>query len=507
MTRNLILEEIELEGFKYASSKIKLNLNYNITLLLGPVGSGKSTILDAIEFALFGTTYDVKSSRILRLDDLVNDFSKYAYVRAKLKDIERGVVYEIVRFKERGRKTRTRIYVNGEQVLKGASSDTISEFIRNLISLSIEDFSKQVYIRQRELEALMYGTPTQRAEAMDRLFGIEILEDVFRAISLGKFEEQITLTELQIAGLKKQLSEISDIETMRKELVVMNNKVNELKKKLENINSNIEYYEETLNKLKKKEPEYKKLKEEIAGYRAVINNIKMRISEVKREALISELLPRLNKLRFKLADLLISLLAYKEAEKLRKEEVTEENLPHFLELLQETLELVNDRYYYIKEELNKLNNELATLEVQKDKLLTRIGILTHHIKELKSYEDKYEDLLSKYGNSQEVKDKIEEIESKLAEISGLIEYERALLSVTKEVLRKRKKTCPVCGKEITDEDLLKIEKAITSIIRSEYAKYLEEHDKLLREKENLEATLTTLKSLDEKVAEKRRLEV
>jgi len=507
MLRSLILEEVELEGFKYISSKLRLDLNRNIVLLLGPVGSGKSTILDAIEFALFGTTYDVKSSRILRLDDLVNDFSKYAHVRVKLRDLERGHVYEIVRHKERGKKTRTKIYINGEQILKGASADAVSDFIKNLIGLSVEDFSKQVYIRQRELEALMYGTPTQRAEAMDRLFGIEMLEDIFRAISLGRFDEQITLVELQITGLEKQLSEIGDTEAIKETLNKVNQEISKVKEELKRVNSEIEYYEKILEELNSKKPEYEKLRESITGYRAILDNIKLRISEMGREVPLSELLPKLNELRLRLADLLISLLAYKEAETLRKEEVTEKNLSHFLELLNETLSLVDEKYYEVKEEMNRLNSQLVTLEAQRDGYLAKLGILSRQLKELEPYEEEHEKILSNYGDVREIKSEIADIESELAEISGLIEYERALLSVIKEVVRKREKTCPVCGKEITDNDLRKIEKAVTSIIQSEYAKYLEEHDRLMQKKNDLEAILTRLEALKEKVAEKRRLEI
>jgi len=507
MPRNLVLKEVELEGFKYASSKLKINLDYNVVLLLGPVGSGKSTILDAIEFALFGTTYDIKSTRILRLDDLINDFNEFARVRVKLKDLESGQTYEIIRRKERGRRTRTRIYVDGEQVLKSVSVDVISEYTRNLTGLSVDDFSKQVYIRQRELEALIYGTPTQRAEAIDRLFGIEILENIFKAISLGRFDEQITLTELQIAGLERQLSELDDISKMKDELKAVNDEVNKVKDKLERVNSDIRYYEGVLEDLNPKRPEYEKLKESITGYRAIINNIKMRISEIRQEASISDLLPKLNELRFKLADLLVSLLAYKEAEELRKEEVTEENLPRFLELLQETLDLVDEKRRDIEEEINKLNSRLIALEAQKDGLLARIGILSRHIKELEIYEKEREKLLSAYGTPQEVKNKITEIESKLAEIGGLIEYEKALLSITKEVLKRKERFCPVCGKEITGEDLLKIEKAITSMIKSEYAEYLANYSRLTQEKKNLEDILERLKELEEKVTDRKRLEI
>ena len=130
MRRELRLKEVEIEGFRSFTLKTKVDMDYDIVLLLGGVGSGKSSLMDSIAYALFGTTYDVRERKSIRIDDLINDFADEAYVRLKLKD-ERGNDYEIIRRRRREGRTRAELLVNGKPIT--ASYREAEERIQELL--------------------------------------------------------------------------------------------------------------------------------------------------------------------------------------------------------------------------------------------------------------------------------------------------------------------------------------------------------------------------------------
>ena len=507
MPMNLVIEEVEIEGFRYVSSKLRLKLDYDVVLLLGPVGSGKSTVLSAIEFALFGTTYDIKSSRVLRVDDLVNDFSDYAYVRVRLRDADTGDVYEVIRRKERGKASRVRVYVNGKQVLKGASSEAVASFIESLLGLTLEDFSRQAYIRARELEALTYGTPSQRSEAIDRLFGIEMLEDIFRSVSPTRLDDHILFMRSQAAAIEEQLRGVGDASALRERLAHVEEEAKRLKAELAELEAELAEREGELKELESLEPEYRRLLGLKAGYETIIRELRAEAATLSRGLDLSALISRLNSLRLRLADLLVSLLEHGEAETLRREEVTEGSLAQSVEMLEAAVATVSRRRRELSEELSRLTDRLAQLRARRDAILSEVSATLRRLRELEGSEREYRDLASRYGEEADIQRGLRELESRVAELAGLIEYERAVLSVAREVVRRGERRCPVCRRELSSEDILRVKRAAEEVAESEYAAYLREYDDLRERREDLLQALDRLRRLREDVSLKRGLEI
>ena len=64
----MILKKIELENIRSYKSKTRINFPQGRILFRGDIGSGKSTILSAIEFALFGLG-DMDANHLLRVGE------------------------------------------------------------------------------------------------------------------------------------------------------------------------------------------------------------------------------------------------------------------------------------------------------------------------------------------------------------------------------------------------------------------------------------------------------
>lgn len=62
----MILKNITLENIRSYKNKTVIDFPYGRTLFQGDIGSGKSTILSAVEFALFGLG-DIDANHLLRV--------------------------------------------------------------------------------------------------------------------------------------------------------------------------------------------------------------------------------------------------------------------------------------------------------------------------------------------------------------------------------------------------------------------------------------------------------
>ncbi|RLE72728.1 MAG: hypothetical protein DRJ37_02195, partial [Thermoprotei archaeon] len=154
----LRLKRVEVEGFKIFSENRSLNFDAPIIVILGPIGTGKTSILEAIEYALYGNLYSVKVRRELRAEDLINDFSDNLSVSLVLAD-ENGTEYEIYRYRDRAGKVKAYLKINGELV-KDEWSKIDSE-IERLLGIDLEGYARQIALRHREIEDIIYGTDMQ----------------------------------------------------------------------------------------------------------------------------------------------------------------------------------------------------------------------------------------------------------------------------------------------------------------------------------------------------------
>jgi ATPase involved in DNA repair len=79
------IKELVIRDFRGFSNEHRIAFGDGINVIHGPVGSGKTSIIQAIEYALYGTQLEVKE-RISRLADLINEEVDEATVRLTLSD-------------------------------------------------------------------------------------------------------------------------------------------------------------------------------------------------------------------------------------------------------------------------------------------------------------------------------------------------------------------------------------------------------------------------------------
>ncbi len=158
-------------------------------LVDGPTGSGKSTLIDAVVYALFGGVSGANSdvSRI-RSDhsapeepsEVILDFS----VHGRRHAIARKPAYS--RPKRRGEGTivekATQVLVefaaDGTEIVQLTAADEIGRHVRDLLGMSAEQFRQLVVLPQGEFDALLRMKPSERLDALAALLGNAFYERV-----------------------------------------------------------------------------------------------------------------------------------------------------------------------------------------------------------------------------------------------------------------------------------------------------------------------------------------
>ena len=186
---------LELEGFtSYREPTVVDFSDTDLLVFTGATGSGKSSLIDAMIFALYGSVprYDHAS--------LIAPVISQGKVRARVRlDFEaRGRSYTAVRVVQRTatgattREARLEEHANGQPVRTLAATESdLSACVQNdVIGLALDHFTKCVVLPQGEFAAFLRAKPAERRQLLERLLGLGLYERLRKAANLRwKLEE------------------------------------------------------------------------------------------------------------------------------------------------------------------------------------------------------------------------------------------------------------------------------------------------------------------------------
>jgi exonuclease SbcC len=158
-------------------------------LLHGPTGAGKSSVLDAVCFALYGQLPGARATGRphLRSDHAAPDAAPRVVLEVTIggRRLEVTRSPEWQRPKKRGSgttrqpaSTDVRELVDGEwQVLVGRRSDEAGLLLKDLLGMGLDQFTKVVLLPQGEFAAFLRSNAEQRGDVLRRLFDIDRYTD------------------------------------------------------------------------------------------------------------------------------------------------------------------------------------------------------------------------------------------------------------------------------------------------------------------------------------------
>ncbi|MDP3033744.1 MAG: AAA family ATPase [Methanobacteriaceae archaeon] len=207
----MIINSLAMKNFK-SYSKMNLDFNSGISIIIGQNGAGKSTILEAVSFALF-KQYSGRS-----LQHLVR--SEQTKMKVQLDFVVNGRTYRVLR--ERGKSTsKAELRIKeGEAFHSLTTGDKqVSYEIQNLLEMDGDLFLNAVYVRQGEIADLIDKTQSEKKQLIGKLLGIDSLEKSWKNMLplIKDYESKKERCKGRIEGmgeLKKDLEKETEKKTL-----------------------------------------------------------------------------------------------------------------------------------------------------------------------------------------------------------------------------------------------------------------------------------------------------
>lgn len=172
----MIFEKLELVNFKsHVNSTIEFN--HGITLIIGENGAGKSSIFEAITFALFSESL-VNNIDLVRTNKGISDKIK---MEVKLTFAANSNHYRVERTvtKKNDKQTAAaRLFqiVDGRDELITEGVTRVNNEIQIILSMNSKTFLNAIHIRQGEISSLIDDTPAERKKLIGQLLRLDDLE-------------------------------------------------------------------------------------------------------------------------------------------------------------------------------------------------------------------------------------------------------------------------------------------------------------------------------------------
>ena len=280
-----MITSIELGDF-LAHSDTKLDFDNGVTVFVGHNGAGKSSIIDAITFALFGH-HTRKSNK-----GLIKRGSNQGYAKVNFSVNEKK--YEAVRkIDSKGTLSAKFSEIVGNEIVEIAAGErkqfgeSMTQEVEKKIGLDFEKLKVASIVQQGELNAIINAKPKEFKELLNAIIGIDMLDVAsesmkivnkeFRENIRGKIGYDDTHIEILSRDLEKYQKEINEFTPQKNQLQTkqekLQNEVVELRKKVETETPKID----KINQLELR-------KKELTEYaKEAIREIQREISENERK--------------------------------------------------------------------------------------------------------------------------------------------------------------------------------------------------------------------------------
>lgn len=519
------LKKLIMQAFGPFKDKVVIDfekdkIDRGLLLITGDTGAGKTTIFDAICYALYGNTSgDTREANSLRSDWASNDMDTYVdlefYYKNKLYEIKRSPEY--TRKKKNGigetkQVATSEANINGKIITKLTD---VNKEIESLIGLDYKQFRQVAMLSQGEFSKFLLAPSLEKTTIFRKIFNTEfydLLQNKLKSNMLSK-KDEIEKIKDKIETERKNLESIINIYGLSNDETI-----NILTKEIQNKSDEVILAKKERDKVN---DEKTKLSTEISNINKMNKNILI-YEDVNHK--LDELIKNNSDIN-------------KEKEKYNYNVNIATYITNILDKLTSSNKLLSDKkekYNQNKKDLESKQKEYNEKEnyFQKienyvehaDKLNTEINYLINKNKD-------YDNYISKVSELELVKKEYKSLVNEYQKQESLYENMRMkyYLNISVEIAETLKdgEECPVCGSkehprlatevecDYTKEDIEECEKNLKKIDNSRKLKeaLIEQINKIIKEfnfKENINIVEEKNKNnelLNQKKKEKEKLDI
>jgi len=471
-------EIIELENIRsHIKSTIQFQRGFNC--LVGGVGCGKSSVLYAIDFALFGDPLGRSYDYILREG---SDSGKVT-----LQFAHAGKNYTLTRgLRKRGKGIgqdleQLKLSEDGKPIAQ-VKSEAVAEQLKAITGLDKELFREIIWVRQEQLKELLNMTPRERQKRLDELFGLADYELAWSNL-LG--------VQKEYEGEKKAYERDPDIVIMDKlqaeydkavqEFATIEGQIQHLRRKYEDAEATFNQATSQLQSLEELRKQTEELMRKEAQLKTNIENVEDNSARLADE--IAHRNTLIDSMNEKLQSLESELKMHQE--KLEQAglnaEQTVEELRKYLQALEEQLRSLGGEQEATRKEMREAERRLSSLTAEnkcplclqslsedyKTDLLDRLKKANtegeQKLAELQKNLDELENLRNLVSNvdmsMRTLKPKIEDLRNRVSDESSALEKLSKDFEERQQLEKTFREQLDVVKKEIAKFNLKQLETA------------------------------------------------
>lgn len=474
----MIFKKLELQNFKSHQNNT-INFNKGITLIIGENGAGKSTIFEAISFALYKKYTGDKIDNLIR----TNSNNKMS---VKLTFTSNGQTYRITRTRTNNQSRAKLEKQEASKFITIVENDrAVNQQIQEILDMDADLFLNAIYIRQGEITDLISKTPAERKNLIGKLLKLEELEKTFKnslpIINQYKYNQAETKGKLtnktnnqtlktNIIEYNKLQNNHKNITKQKEQLTTQKDKtqqqkeqIEQQKKEYEQLNSNLKTEQQILRRL---QTEQNELQQSINEFKTIEDKIEKLQTSVEKLPIYLDTKNLLNKIN-DLQQQYEQINTYT-----RKKEQLQNNYHEFL-TLQEKTEKLEEKRQTLNEDVQSLNKIVQEKKFKQkqnndnEQMLknTLINTNLRTMEDLDSFEQEVKDELnSLISQFEENSNNLTDLEEEKSRLRISNESIADLLVQTKQVDKK----CPVCKSEISEQKKDELINDYNNVIQGNY---------------------------------------
>ena len=401
----MLLRSLKLENIR-SHTNSTITFPKGKVLLQGDIGSGKSSVLLALEFALFGTQQGLSGASLLRHDAREGSVELHVVlpsitqqnilqeiiIKRTLKRTKQGIAQEAGYLIADGMKTDgTAIELKAKMYeLLGYPLDLVSK-TKSLL------YRYTVYTPQEEMKAILTQDPELRLNILRKLFGIDRYKQMKDNIGLYTKEMRTEIRILQAKTedleLKKDALRVEEEKqkTLQQTVNQAQHRVQEQKQKLDEQKKRKEQIEQTIKNYQEQEKQKAMIQTQIEEKNRVL------IKEKNEQEILKKTIIALHRKKGMLQDeepfIAEELLQQREAFE-QQGAIKEQDIQHLQQQAQlavaqqEKIRALNRALSQLKSEMDQQEQELTMLDEKKQELAE----LTRLVQELPQREGEQEKL-------------------------------------------------------------------------------------------------------------------
>ncbi len=284
----MIFKSLKLENIRSYES-LTIEFPKGSVLLTGDIGSGKTSILLGLQFALFGLQPGQKGSSILRQ----GEDSAYVYLELEI-DGELIILERTIKKAKSGSITQDSNAITINASKEELSTSEMKNRVINLLNYPKEFVKKSnllykftVYTPQEEMKSIVQERPEIRLDTLRHIFGIDRYKRIKEntQILFQRIKEQVKVKEI-LASELNLIKEKLNIENEKK--IILTRETNNLNIEYQNLILSKQNSEDKLISLQKLLDDKRGLESELGNLQILVQGKKDLESRMKKDIVLMQ---------------------------------------------------------------------------------------------------------------------------------------------------------------------------------------------------------------------------